>query len=295
MSQFDSSVFDEVAQRPFVQAAEPEFHADTVEQAHQAHEEDRQNRGTMWLWSQWCDTPPTATKRFKRSGGFEGNDINPEYRIKRMTEVFGACGQTWGWTIKERWESHDCAFVRLSIWYKVAGKVYETGDQVGGTDFSRTPDEAYKMAITDAIGKCLASLGLAADIYLGEFDTKYNRPESPAPKWQPKPDWVKQPANGQAPPATGQQGAPSPPAGSSQPPQAQVNNANFTDWREVRLHFGKNKGVPLGSLAGNSLRWYQEEWMMGKKRSELTGDNAIVWDALRASMAQAPEPASQPF
>ena len=39
------------------------------------------------------------------------------------------------------------------------------------------------MAITDAIGKCATSLGVCADVYMGEFDSKYQRPEgTPSPR-----------------------------------------------------------------------------------------------------------------
>jgi hypothetical protein len=32
------------------------------------------------------------------------------------------------------------------------------------------------------------------------------------------------------------------------------------NWRNVVLHFGKNKGQSLGSLPANSLDWYAKEW-----------------------------------
>lgn len=37
-------------------------------------------------------------------------------------------------------------------------------------------------------------------------------------------------------------------------------DSNDTDWREVEIHFGKNKGKKLGELAGQQLKWYREEW-----------------------------------
>ena len=40
-----------------------------------------------------------------------------------------------------------------------------------------TSDEAYKMAVTDALSVALKALGVAADIYLGNFDgSKYKTP-----------------------------------------------------------------------------------------------------------------------
>ena len=83
-----------------------------------------------------------------------------------MTEFFGPIGKGWGYSIKDRWIEHECAFVQVSLWYVMDGERYEAGEQIGGTSLDRTPDEAYKMAITDALMKCAVLLGLSSDIYL---------------------------------------------------------------------------------------------------------------------------------
>ena len=51
-------------------------------------------------------TPPaTALKPFN-NGKFKGTDINPMWRIKTLTEVFGPCGMGWYYeVISERSES----------------------------------------------------------------------------------------------------------------------------------------------------------------------------------------------
>lgn len=131
------------------------------------------------LWDKLSPVEKSAQKEYKRSGGFKGTDINPQWRMMRMTEEFGPVGLGWGWEVKERWsETFDndgtgnetFVFVMLLVWYMVDGKKCWTGEQIGGTDTKWAKDEAYKMAVTDALGKCCASIGLGAEIYLGQFD-----------------------------------------------------------------------------------------------------------------------------
>lgn len=136
-------------------------------------------------WINLCKTDPNHTKKFTRAGGFSGTDISPAYRIQRLTEEFGPCGEGWGHVIHSRWRetfpgkngATECVFAEVSLWWKnEKGERCETGPQIGGTIADRTPDEAYKMAVTDAIGKCALFLGVAADVYLGWYDdAKYIR------------------------------------------------------------------------------------------------------------------------
>ena len=132
----------------------------------------------MSIWDQVCTTPPERTQKFSYSaGGKQFNDINPAWRLQVLTEQFGPCGQGWGYDILDRWREKwgdvDCCYVMLRIWYMRDGTRCETGYQIGGTAVQYSPDECWKMSITDALGKCAALLGVSADIYLGTFDTKY--------------------------------------------------------------------------------------------------------------------------
>jgi hypothetical protein len=135
-------------------------------------------------WIKLCKTDPSHTKPFQKAGGFRGTDISPAYRVQRLTEQFGPCGQGWGYTIHEHWREsfgeQECVFVQLSLWWREGEERYETGAQIGGTVADRTPDESYKMAVTDALGKCALLLGVSADVYLGEFDgSKYREGSQP--------------------------------------------------------------------------------------------------------------------
>jgi len=144
----------------------------------------------LGLWNDLKRTDPRATKPFTRTGGFRGTQIDPTWRLERMTEVFGPIGKGWGyeqveWTIVER-----MVFVCVKVWYRdpETGEVLWTGPQWGGTEIVRRrrdgteapDDECFKMSVTDALGKCMLQLGLAADIYMGQFDDSKYREESEA-------------------------------------------------------------------------------------------------------------------
>jgi hypothetical protein len=45
-------------------------------------------------------------------------------------------------------------------------------------------DEAYKMAVTDALGTAAKMIGVAADVYRGKYDTKYSRQQAEDPARQ---------------------------------------------------------------------------------------------------------------
>tara|TARA_R100001594_G_scaffold127395_1_gene165060 strand:- start:2017 stop:2607 length:591 start_codon:yes stop_codon:yes gene_type:complete len=131
----------------------------------------RNQLNKMELWELLSDVPQQAKKTFRRKGGFSGTDVSPQWRIRRLTEVLGPMGLGWGYEIEDRWEIANCVFVQLAGWYCLPGTPEEKlkiGSTIGGTELERTPDESYKMAVTDAFGKCFAQIGLAASIYLGE-------------------------------------------------------------------------------------------------------------------------------
>jgi len=237
------------------------------------------------IWNKCCHTPEEAKKPFRRSGGFSGTDINPQWRMQKMTEMFGPVGTGWGWKVHDRW-SEDfpggvrCVFVVCSVWFIERGKPSWTGEQIGGTEAGRTPDEAYKMAVTDAIGKCMSALGVGADIYLGQCDSKYQRPEAAQPQTQTYQPAPQQPQY-QAPPEPVQQ------------PSQRLPGA----WQLVQLHFGKNQGKALGALGTNQLGWYQDKWISAQAGKQLSGQDLALYQALMESMGKsiAAQKESAPF
>lgn len=155
------------------------------------------------IWNRLQRTDPRATKPFTRAGGFRGTQIDPTWRLHMMTEMFGPVGRGWGyeqleWTVVER-----MIFICVRVWYvdPETGEKCWTGPQWGGTEIvrisrdgkERPDDECFKMSITDAVGKCLLQLGLAADVYLGQFDDSKYREESEA-YWSARSNPETQPA-----------------------------------------------------------------------------------------------------
>ncbi len=59
------------------------------------------SNSNMRIWDQVDTTDPSATKNFTGMGGFKGTAIKPTYLMRKATEVFGPCGEGWGWTVLE--------------------------------------------------------------------------------------------------------------------------------------------------------------------------------------------------
>jgi len=147
------------------------------------------------------DTPKDAQKAFN-NGRFSGTDINPMWRIKKLTEVFGPSGFGW-WTQNVKYE-----FVEADITPKIDGKLGPETKEVavfcelelivrdpetkevsqpiygvGGNTFvaqrkvgPQASDEAKKMAYTDALSIACKALGFSHDIYYQNDRTKYSTP-----------------------------------------------------------------------------------------------------------------------
>ena len=135
--------------------------------------------------------PQYALKEIK-AGRLNGmTDINPMFRIKRMTELFGPCGIGWKYEITRQWfESYGeevKAFTNINLYYKLNGEWSEAIPGTVGSSFvakeksgAYVNDEGLKMALTDAISVATKALGIAADIYyakdgrpLNPGDSKY--------------------------------------------------------------------------------------------------------------------------
>lgn len=146
--------------------------------------------------------PPEAKKEIK-AGRLKGmTDINPMWRIKRLTEKFGPCGVGWWYEITAKWIETDeitkqkAGFVDINLYYIIpeTGEVSRPIPGTGGAAFvaqeSKGPylsDEVFKMALTDAISVACKALGMAADVYYERDRSKYDREEGdPTPPPPPK-------------------------------------------------------------------------------------------------------------
>lgn len=133
----------------------------------------------MEIYEQGRAVPQEAQKSFN-NGRFQGTDINPMWRIKKMTELFGPCGIGWYYEVlSERAEEHGdvtIAVVDLNLYIRANGEwskpIYGTGGNVL-LKKGQTSDEGYKMALTDALSVACKALGIGADIYFGADRTKY--------------------------------------------------------------------------------------------------------------------------
>ncbi|CAK0768511.1 hypothetical protein CCP3SC15_380004 [Gammaproteobacteria bacterium] len=144
-------------------------------------------------WTALQAPPPAALKEIKGGRMSGKTDINPQWRIKAMTEVYGQCGIGWKWDIVKEWtvQAGDevLAFVRVNVWTRDGDKWSEPIPGVGGNKLIekeskglRNNDECFKMATTDALSVAFKFLGVASLIYEGQFDHgKYNNEAPPAP------------------------------------------------------------------------------------------------------------------
>lgn len=131
--------------------------------------------------------PKEAQKNFN-NGSFSGTDINPMWRIKMLTEMFGCAGIGWYTEVlSERCEEHhDCtmAIVDINLYIKVDGEWSKPIFGTGGNKLvsmtksgAKASDEGYKMAYTDALSVACKALGIGADIYFDKDKTKYTANE----------------------------------------------------------------------------------------------------------------------
>lgn len=139
------------------------------------------------LYNKVRQVPESAQKPI-RGGRLKGmTDINPMWRIKTLTDLFGPCGIGWYYEVKDRWietsMSNDeiTANVLISLYIKHEGEWSAPIQGIGGSKLVANEkqglyvnDECFKMALTDAISVACKALGVGADIYWSNDNTKYN-------------------------------------------------------------------------------------------------------------------------
>lgn len=146
------------------------------------------------------DCPPQAQKPIG-AGRLKGmTDINPQWRIEKLTEVYGAVGIGWYYTIDKQWletapNNEISAFCNISLYVKDSGEWSKPIQGTGGSHFvsneksgAYMSDECFKMALTDALSVACKALGVGANIYWNSSPTKYSAMQEQAakPKAQPK-------------------------------------------------------------------------------------------------------------
>jgi len=144
----------------------------------------------MKIWNAMAQPPISALKKIS-GGRLSGmSNISPQWRWKIMTETFGMVGFGWKYTVEKIWTSPGAgdshfAFASINLYVKMNGEWSEAIPGEGGSmliekerNGMHNNDEAFKMAVTDALGTAMAKLGVAADVYLGSFDGSKYRNEA---------------------------------------------------------------------------------------------------------------------
>ena len=131
-----------------------------------------------------------------QAGRLKGmSDIKPQWRIQKITEVFGTCG--FGWKIanlrfeyKNGSDDQIVCMCYLELFIKVNEIWSDAIIGVGGSSFVAkestkhyTSDEAEKMSYTDALSVAMKMIGMASDVYMGHGG-KYDAPTEPPKKPQ---------------------------------------------------------------------------------------------------------------
>ena len=156
--------------------------------------ENPQIHANMRFYGQVQDTPQEARKEIG-AGRLKGyTDINPMWRIKRLTEVFGPAGFGW-WTQNEKFTFEECKTGETAVFCTLELVVVDPESDlashpitgVGGNKFVANEkngpycnDEAMKMAYTDALSIACKALGFSHDIYFSKDRTKYSMAEDEA-------------------------------------------------------------------------------------------------------------------
>ncbi len=140
----------------------------------------------MEIWNNLYKPPTTALKTI-RGGRLSGmTDIKPIWRYEALTKQFGPCGIGWKFHTIKTWTEQGpfdtvMVFVTLEFFFKFEEKWSDAIEGTGGSTLIakeksglRGSDEAYKMAMTDALGTAVKMIGVGGAIYAGKFDgSKY--------------------------------------------------------------------------------------------------------------------------
>ena len=139
------------------------------------------------FYNQGRMVPNDALKKIQ-AGRLKGmSDINPMWRMKRLTEIFGPVGLGWKYTIDRQWSETYGSEVKVFCIISLYVRDPETKEWsaaipgVGGSavvsmekNGPYVNDEAYKMALTDALSIAMKPLGIGADIWYGERASGHN-------------------------------------------------------------------------------------------------------------------------
>lgn len=147
---------------------------------------------------------PTEAQKPITGGRLKGmTDINPMWRIEKLTGEFGVCGFGWYTEITKQWiedgaDGERTAHCNINLLVRIGDEWSKPIQGTGGAALIAsernglyTSDECYKMAYTDALSVACKLLGIGADIYYAKSESKYQRkeesekPDAPSVKTAP--------------------------------------------------------------------------------------------------------------
>jgi hypothetical protein len=116
-------------------------------------------------------------------------NINCQWRIEKLTEIFGPAGK--GWKTKtinkqiiEGANGEKIAIVDIELYVKYDSEWSDAIEGSGGSSFIAkekdkmyTSDECFKMAYSDALSVACKSVGIGSEIYRGLDESKYSSPK----------------------------------------------------------------------------------------------------------------------
>lgn len=161
-------------------------------------QENQIQADNLSIYEQVRTVPENALKKIE-AGRLKGkSDINPMWRIKALTSLFGPVGIGWYTEVTREWaetsESGEKAvFVNINLYVKQNGEWSKPIHGTGGNKVlslekkwengecivtQYLDDEAYKKAYTDAISVAAKAIGIGADVYWEKDSTKYTQPGS---------------------------------------------------------------------------------------------------------------------
>ncbi len=153
--------------------------------------------GNKDIWNS-LKQPPSSALSAIMGGRLKGKtDISPQWRYEAMTEKFGPIGVGWKYEMGHLWSEPGpndqmFAFAQVALYFKNGDEWSEAIPGIGGsmlvekeTSGPHANDEAYKMAVTDALSVAMKMLGIAADVYAGKWDGAKYKAEGETIKEQP--------------------------------------------------------------------------------------------------------------
>ena len=104
-----------------------------------ATKEEKKEQDNLAVYEKARQVPKTALKQIY-GGRLKGmSDINPMFRIKRITEIFGPCGFGWKYEIVKQWLEPQGVevkcFTQINLYIKMNGEWSEPIPGVGGAGF----------------------------------------------------------------------------------------------------------------------------------------------------------------